>query len=83
MNTTPTGKIVYVLAITYNYSTEVEVFDSEELAQDALMRDVYETYQDFDDLPETYDPAEISEFIGSTGDSYLWTIAACNIIGKA
>lgn len=64
---------VFSLAIYEEYTLTVELFSTEEAAQNAFMRDLYENYQDCD-LPDKYDEVEISEFIGGIGESLIWTI---------
>ena len=66
----------YVLVTVYDHEIEIDTFETEEAAQQALMRDVLETFgpEIFDDLPDTYEPAKISDAIASYGASYLWKI---------
>jgi hypothetical protein len=64
---------IYTLAIYAEYDLSVELFSSRKAAQDAFMRDLYENYQGCD-LPDKYDEAEISEFIGAIGESLVWSI---------
>lgn len=64
---------IYSLAIYSDHELSVELFASRGAAQDAFMRDLYENYQDTD-LPDEYDVAEISEFIGAIGESLVWSI---------
>lgn len=64
---------IYSLAIYAEYDLSVELFSSRAAAKDAFMRGLYENYQDCD-LPDSYDVADICDFISGIGDSLVWSI---------
>ena len=80
MQTRPTGPRVHTLVIDSENAIEVDVFASDTLAKDALMRDLYESFQDYPDLPDEYDEGAISAFIGNNGLSYSWTLSVAKVI---
>jgi len=65
---------VFVLMIAANGDIEVDIFATQEAAQDAFMRDLYQIYQDRTDLPDVYNVDQIGKFIERAGDCVIWSI---------
>lgn len=58
-----------------NGDLDVSLHDSEEAAQCELMNNLSEIFgDDYDDVPEEYDPIDISEWLSENGESFSWNI---------
>ena len=73
---------VFVLVTYAEYNLEVDVYSTREAAEHEFMRYLYECYQDADDLPEEYDPLQISDWLASMGESFVWTITEQDVMHR-
>ena len=73
---------VFVLVTYAEHSLEVDVYSTREAAEHEFMRYLYECYQDFDDLPDEYDPCAIADWLKSIGESFVWTIAEQDVMHR-
>jgi hypothetical protein len=65
---------LWALAIGASDCTiNIDLFTSEPLARNALMRDLYEHYQEYD-LPEGDSDREITDFINTNDIDFDWSI---------
>lgn len=64
----------WALAVCADGEIEVSLHKTEEDAQNAFMRDLYEIGQDYD-LPDVYDTDKITDFLANEiGDVWIWKI---------
>ena len=71
---------VFVLVTYAEYDLQVDVYDTKEAAEHEFMRYLYECYQDAQDLPDSYDPLAISDWLGAMGESFVWTITEQDVM---